>query len=257
MATLPDFHAYAETYPLLEGEEYERFKADIRQHGIRNPVLFRVCGGKIQYLDGRNRLRAAGELKIECPQKRVEVSDAEVEAFIDSQNEHRRHLSLEQKRNRIAALLKKSPEKSDRSVAAKVGVSHTTVAKNRENLLSTGQIGQLETRVGKDEKERPTQDARHQAIREHFSNGKPDEPERQPGDDTDSETQARQANATAKKRSGKVVFDDRKVLDAFGKLTRLLDDRAAAYGKHDEHRACLGGIDVALKAFKRWQKVTA
>jgi hypothetical protein len=47
-------HPYAELFPLLEGRAFEELKADIREHGQREPII--IHNEKI--LDGRNRWRA-------------------------------------------------------------------------------------------------------------------------------------------------------------------------------------------------------
>jgi hypothetical protein len=72
-----------------------------------------------------------------------------------SLNAHRRHLKPEEKRERIEALLKAHPEKSDRSIAKTVGASPTTVGARRAELASTVQSRQLPPkRVGRDGKAR-------------------------------------------------------------------------------------------------------
>lgn len=50
-----EFHPYAELFPLIEGDDFERFAADIREHGLRDQIV--LLDGRI--LDGRNRYRAA------------------------------------------------------------------------------------------------------------------------------------------------------------------------------------------------------
>jgi ParB family chromosome partitioning protein len=65
-----------------------------------------------------------------------------------------------------------------------------------------------------------------------------------------------QASAGHPTKSGKPIFDDRQVTDAFGKLIRILNSRKDAKGTHPEHQNCLDHIDKALCAWKRWQKET-
>ncbi len=53
----------------------------------------------------------------------------------------------------IRQQLKETPEKSDRQIADGLGVSHNTEEAQRKKLESTGQIDQLDTRVGADGKQ--------------------------------------------------------------------------------------------------------
>jgi hypothetical protein len=122
------FHPYAETYSLLEGDEYESFKADIAARGVREALKYRVVNGKKEGLDGRNRLRACADLGIACPEEEVSVFDADVEDYIDSLNLHRRHLTREQRQDRVLRL--RARGQSLRNIADAVGVSPATVLKD-------------------------------------------------------------------------------------------------------------------------------
>jgi hypothetical protein len=63
-------------------------------------------------------------------------------------------LTAEEKRKLIAKQLLTTPEKSNRQLAAVVGVTHKVVAVARTKLEATGQIAQLTARSGKDGKTR-------------------------------------------------------------------------------------------------------
>jgi N6-adenosine-specific RNA methylase IME4 len=92
------FHPFAGIFPLMEGAEFEELVADIRAHGVREPVW--LYEGKI--LDGRNRHRAALVASVPCPTRTYEGDDPL--AFVISANLHRRHLT-ESQRAMVAAKL--------------------------------------------------------------------------------------------------------------------------------------------------------
>jgi hypothetical protein len=85
-------HALAELFPIIGGEEYQALKADIAEHGQREPVM-QLDDGTV--IDGRNRLAVCAELGIDpvfatWQPKHIEDTP---EAYIVSTNLHRRHLN--------------------------------------------------------------------------------------------------------------------------------------------------------------------
>ncbi len=86
-----DFHPLAEMLPLMEGDAFAELVADIKEHGLREPVM--VFEGKV--LDGRNRIRACDEIGIQ-PDLEYFKGDDPV-ALIMSMNVHRRHLTTSQR----------------------------------------------------------------------------------------------------------------------------------------------------------------
>ncbi len=86
-----------------------------------------------------------------------ETSDVEDPyALVLSLNHHRRHLTPDQKRDLIDAILKARPEQSNRQIAKQVKGDHKKVADRRSKLESTGEIPQLDKTVGADGKARKT-----------------------------------------------------------------------------------------------------
>jgi N6-adenosine-specific RNA methylase IME4 len=85
------FHRYANVFPLLEGAEFDGLVADIKAHGVHEPIwIFEE-----QILDGRNRRRAARVAGVECPE-RIYTGDDPL-GFVVSVNLHRRHLDTSQR----------------------------------------------------------------------------------------------------------------------------------------------------------------
>ena len=166
-------HPAAEWFPLLPKDELEALAKDIKENYLREKVTTIINGGRQLVIDGRNRLDAmelAGLnvvsrqtnrlLAVVCSDltkgSDIDLADpAKVEAFIVSKNIQRRHLTADQKRELIAALLKSNPARSDRVIAAIAKSSPQTATAVRRDLEATAQIEQLDKRTGKDGKARP------------------------------------------------------------------------------------------------------
>ena len=93
---MPEFHEYANLFPMLQGEALAMLREDIRKHGVREPIVF--LGGAI--LDGRNRFVCARDLGVEYPS--VDFDGDDPLSCVISHNLHRRHLT-ESQRASIAA----------------------------------------------------------------------------------------------------------------------------------------------------------
>jgi hypothetical protein len=94
------FHPAADLLPLLEGPEFDALVADVRAHGLREPIV--LLDGAI--LDGRNRHRACRAAGIE-PRFEQWTPRHEADrplAFVLSRNLVRRHLD-ESQRSMVAA----------------------------------------------------------------------------------------------------------------------------------------------------------
>ena len=86
------FHEASSVFPLLEGEDFDALVADIRTHGLREPISLHPDGS---ILDGRNRYLACREAKIEPRYEEWEGPSA-IE-FVISMNLRRRHLAQSQR----------------------------------------------------------------------------------------------------------------------------------------------------------------
>ncbi len=79
-------HPLCELFPPLAGEEFDALIADIREHGLLEPIT--VMGDQV--LDGRNRLRACEAANVEP--RYVTFTSDDPAAFVLSKNLYRRHL---------------------------------------------------------------------------------------------------------------------------------------------------------------------
>jgi ParB-like chromosome segregation protein Spo0J len=143
-------------FPLMEGDELDELVADIRAHGLREPVV--MFEGKI--LDGRNRYRACMEADVDVITKEFDGDEHAARAFVISANLHRRHLTAEDKRKIIAELIKAEPEKSDLQIAKTIKASPTTVGTVRTKMEVTGDVSKLETRRDTMGRSQPTRKPR-------------------------------------------------------------------------------------------------
>jgi hypothetical protein len=141
VSTQLEFHPVADMFPLMEGEEFEAFVADIKANAVRQKMTLHE--GKI--LDGRNRYRAMLAVG-DTPTKEhfsewepILPGDTPL-SYVISANMHRRHLTAEQKRDLIAKLLKAQPEKSNRQIAEQAQADHKTVGAVRAEQEGRGEI---------------------------------------------------------------------------------------------------------------------
>lgn len=136
--------------PALAESDFEALKADIAERGVLIPVEYDDEGN---ILDGHHRVRACEELGISDWPRFVRKGLTEDEKRLHARqlNIARRHLSREQKRELIAGQLKDTPERSNRQVAASLGVDHKTVQAVRSEAEGIGEIPQCdrETKDGR------------------------------------------------------------------------------------------------------------
>ena len=113
---------FADLLPPLGDTELEALRADIAE---RQAVIVPIVIDEARnVIDGANRLRIAAGLGIrEVPiEVRVGLSDADKQQLAEDLNLHRRHLTREQLRLFVERRLVRTPEQSNRQIAAELGV---------------------------------------------------------------------------------------------------------------------------------------
>jgi hypothetical protein len=141
-------------FPDLLPDEYDALRVSIAGQGVQVPIVVDQDGNII---DGFNRQNICNELGMFC-QREIRQFRSEAEKFELSLNLNcrRRQLNREQKRELIAAYLRRDPQIADNHLAETIGgVSKNTVADIRRKLSATCQIDKFETLRGKDGKVRP------------------------------------------------------------------------------------------------------
>ncbi|QDV35671.1 ParB/RepB/Spo0J family partition protein [Tautonia plasticadhaerens] len=129
----------APVLPPLPPQDYAQLRDSIRDRGVLQPLL--ITADHV-LIDGHERWRAIQELGLTKYPLRVlgNLDEAvRVELAIRA-NLERRHLTVAQRRELAARLLREDPSRTDRSVAGTVGCDHKTVGKVRGRLLQGGEI---------------------------------------------------------------------------------------------------------------------
>lgn len=133
-----EFHEFANVFPLLEGKEFDALLRDVRDHGIREPVV--IYEDKI--LDGRNRWNVCQVLGIEAPTRQFDGSDAL--EFVVSLNLHRRHLTTSQRSMIGARIANLKGRGRPAEIASYEAISESTAAKmmkvGRSSVQRAGQV---------------------------------------------------------------------------------------------------------------------
>jgi hypothetical protein len=153
-----EFHPAADLFPMMSDPELDELSKDIAgPRGLQQPLVW-LDG---QPLDGRNRLAAISRISDKARREPLlqyaldarrgiqltRLSAAEAEAAVISLNLHRRHLTVEQRREFVAARLTAHPERSDRAIAREAKVDHKTVALVRAKSEARGEIPHVASRT--------------------------------------------------------------------------------------------------------------
>lgn len=95
-------HPITEVFPTMSEDEFQTLKGDIEENGQLEPIWLDTKG---RIIDGRHRLRACRQLKIEPEFQETTYLDEEIPAIVIALNLRRRHLSESQKANVAAKMV--------------------------------------------------------------------------------------------------------------------------------------------------------
>ena len=167
-------HEECDWYPMMKEAELEAMAEDIEEHGLRHRVVYRLVQSELgevaEILDGRNRLEALEIVRLPLLkdnklnpayfEKASQKALADIPAYIESVNLHRRHMDREQRREAILRRLKQDPKRSDRAIGQLVGADHKTVATVRAEAEGRGEIPHVSLRPDSLGRMQPTSRAR-------------------------------------------------------------------------------------------------
>jgi hypothetical protein len=154
-------HPAAEMFPQEPQDVLKQWGADIKQHGLRHQIVLWAADPKAEesVLDGRNRLDAmelVGLDPLSCPMTILYGSDGvDPYSYVISANIHRRHLTAEERRDRLVALIARTPEKSDRQLGKEIGVDHKTISRARTKGEDVGRIPHVAKRTDTKGRQQP------------------------------------------------------------------------------------------------------
>ncbi len=259
-------HPAAELFPRMSDDELGELAADIKAHGLKQPIVSWSPGyvgdgvkDRPRYvLDGISRLDAMELAGLPLVSDEGELTGARFDplwekervhstasgwqikpgtdpyAYVISANIRRRHLTAEQKRELIAKLIKATPEKSDRAIAKIAKVDHKTVGAVRGNLEARGEVPHVATR--KDAK------GRRQPARKPERHKVPTESQKRVARRVTLQGAAPMGAAKAKSEVNEVARLRTRIQELEAEVHQLNHEKLALQSEVDELRARVSGM---------------
>jgi hypothetical protein len=137
----PTEHSIVRLFPDMDPEEFTILKLDIRDNGLKVPILL----WRGQLIDGRHRLRACRELGIEPSFETVECSEGDLPSLVWSLNRVRRQLSHSQ-RAMIANIISMYSVPHRPKASAGAGISAQLCAVNSQENDKPGTTSEVSPR---------------------------------------------------------------------------------------------------------------
>jgi ParB-like chromosome segregation protein Spo0J len=140
---LPVFPA-ADVFPMMADDELQQLAADIKENGLREPLVVAEIDGDLVLVDGRNRQAACELAKVEPEVRHLNGEDPN--AYVLSANIHRRSLTQGQ-RAMAVAMIRPEPEKGGRGKKGATsggfsGVAHQRIADARAVLAYSRKLAE-------------------------------------------------------------------------------------------------------------------
>ena len=183
--------------PDLTEAEFASLVASIKAtNGPIHPIV--VWGDPPAIIAGRHRGLACIEAGVPFGTYQVFIGDAAAKsAFIAADNDHRRHMSIGQRRDKATARLKANPETSNRQIGLAVGLDDKTVASIRADLEARSEIPNVSTRIDTDNRKQAARKSKKDSAKKDTSAKK-----NKDKDSAKKDTSAKQASAGADKDNG-------------------------------------------------------
>ena len=255
-------NAFKAFLPSLAGEEYERLEQNIKDEGVREPLV--IWRQTDQILDGMHRYEIA--TKHDIPYKTTFLDFKDEEEALDwiADNQcGRRNLTDQQRLYFLGRNYRKSVgarggvqseerENVAEVLAEKEDVSASTVLNAGRYAEAVDRISQFSPKA----REAILTGAAEATISDVVNLSKqPDNIVKAAATKLGDGKAFDEISIPApRKKNGAPVYDDRKIGEVIAKLTRAFTARAKALGKSKEWEACDKAIEVLDASWKRWQK---
>jgi hypothetical protein len=247
-------HPLSADYDDLKGHEWQQFVEGVRKFGVVRNRPITLHEGKV--IDGWQLLRACVETGTQPNYVQLKLPDGmTVEQWVEIINDVRRHETQESREKRRAERIKRVAEarkngQSLRTIAEDEGVSPEQVRQDIKTATVKGLT------VEPHENKVKGRDGRTRTAAPKRPSPEPPPQEREPGDDTDVIQAEKRQNRADLRNQGKPVFDDRKITDEIGRLTRLFNERANAldHQKHPKYVEVRKHLNALHVAWEEWQK---
>jgi ParB-like chromosome segregation protein Spo0J len=169
--------------PDLTAAEFASLVASIKAtNGPIHPIV--VWGDPLAIIAGRHRGLACIEAGVPFGTYRVFIGDAAAKsAFITADNDHRRHMSIGQRRDKATARLKANPETSNRQIGLAVGLDDKTVASIRADLEARSEIPNVSTRIDTDNRKQAARKSKKASAKKTDTSAKKAKADRKKEDD--------------------------------------------------------------------------
>lgn len=132
-----EVHPSADIYPMIPTDELQQLADDILQNGMLNPIVVDNSNGAPVLIDGRNRLAACRLAEIDSDDiEYIEFEGVDVNSFIITSNDKRRHMTKGQRAMAIAMMYPEQKMGRGNKVPKDLGLSAEYLRQAR-TILST------------------------------------------------------------------------------------------------------------------------
>ena len=247
-------HPLSTQYQDIKGESWKEFVAGVREHGIVKNRKIILHEGMV--LDGWQLQRACVEIG-KAPVYEGLPPKMTAEEYVQTFNDLRRHETQEaaearivQRRERVAKA--RAEGESIREIAQQENVDPKTIQNDLKKSEKQPTKKQEETPNYEHDSGQQRLKTAQKTEENGISRVETSTPEKK-SENTPIIGRDGKTYLATRTKTGKPLFKDRDVTDLFGKLARLVQERANVYGRSAASEACRKSLDDFLTKFDQWR----